>query len=167
MRKKNPSPSSTYHSRVDNEKTNSSSMMHKCNLCDKTFNSEKTLDGHKTSHRSKLVQPPIKKRWWNDTYDDQQILSAADLTKYSPPRSRETKKRCGKSIIDYEAINVAQILCEISRADHEILKLSTDIDNQINNKLVTTVKDNNKSLVVRFKFPKDKKIFQTHHEDCN
>nr|XP_012575077.1 zinc finger protein ZAT1-like [Cicer arietinum] len=202
-RKKNPSPSSTYHSRVDNEKTNRSSMLQKCNLCDKKFNSGKALGGHKTLHRSKLLQPPIKKHGGgnnyddvkhkhiclfcdkifpsnkalyghmrlhsnrNDTYDDQQILSVVHLSKYSPPRSRETKKRCGQSIIDYEAINAAHILREMSRADPEMLNLSTDIDNQINKKLVTTTKDNNKSLVVRFKFPKDKKIFQTHHEDCN
>lgn len=58
----------------------------------------------------------------------------------------------------------------MSRAYSKRLKLSTDIANQMNKKLVTTVKDNNnenKSLVVRFKILKNKKIFQTHHEDCN
>ncbi|XP_027189393.1 uncharacterized protein [Cicer arietinum] len=142
---------------------------HACVLCHKVFPSNKVLYGHMRSHSqkdSKAIQPPPitttspdSKKQSNNT-DDQPILPTIDLEKYFPPRSHQTKKRRSKSIIDYELINVAQILCDMSRSDPKRLKLSTNIDNQKNKEHVTIVKNNNneKKLVVRFKIPKDKEV---------
>ncbi|XP_004498051.1 uncharacterized protein [Cicer arietinum] len=138
---------------------------HACVLCHKVFPSNKALYGHMRSHSqkdSKAIQPPLitttsrdSKIQSNNT-DDQPILPAIDLEKYFPPRSHQTKKRCSKSTIDYELINVAQILCDMSRSDPT--KFTTNIDNQRNKEHVTIVKNNNnpKKLVVTFKIPKDK-----------
>ncbi|KAK2454445.1 zinc finger protein [Trifolium repens] len=102
-----------------------------CNVCKKSFSSNKALNGHMRSHTQKgfkksttTTASPLsssslleleqnKKR--NHHQDHDQLPPAIDLSNYLPPRTYKTNKRRNRFFNDDDARIAAQALLDMSR----------------------------------------------------
>jgi hypothetical protein len=126
-----------------------------CNVCNKSFSSNKALNGHMRSHTQKgfkksntttasspssssslLELEQNKKR--NHHQDHDQLPLAIDLSNYLPPRTYKTNKRHNRFFNDDDARIAAQALLDMSRGKF----LSFD-DYDVNNRDCKRIKLSN------------------------
>jgi hypothetical protein len=111
-----------------------------CNVCNKSFSSNKALNGHMRWHTQKGFKKSTTTASWslleleqnkkmNHHQDQDQLPPAIDLSNYLPPRTYKTNKRGNRFFNDDDARNAAQALLDMSRG-----KFLNFDDDDVNNR---------------------------------